>query len=101
MSTFSPRQKQILQRVAEGLTMKQIAAELGITEGCAKDHFDRAKDKIPIAKGARNRVVVVNWIHKNLGDSNGDGSEQVDRVRHRGKIPAAHKERRGHARCQT
>lgn len=90
MSTFSPRQKQVLQLVAEGHTMKQVAETLGITEGCAKDHFDRAKDKIPLAKGTRNRVIVANWIHKNLGDFNGDGAKQARRVRHRREIPAAH-----------
>lgn len=66
MSTFTPRQCDVLRLVAQGFTIKQIAEKLGISEGCAKDHFDHAKDRIPLPKGARNRVIVVNWIRENL-----------------------------------
>lgn len=81
--SFTPRQRQVLLLVAEGLTIKQIADQLGISEGCAKDHFDLAKDKIPIAKGNRNRVVIANWIHKNLskaGERSGKTKSKHSRV---------------------
>lgn len=52
---LTPRELQILQRMAEGLSNKEIAARLGVTENTVKTHAGRVYDKL----GARRRTQAV------------------------------------------
>ena len=46
--TLSPRERQVLQVVARGLSNSQIGAELYITEATVKTHLLRAYSKLGV-----------------------------------------------------
>lgn len=52
---LSPRQQQVLERIAEGMTNKEIGAELGISERTVKAYAQELYDKL----NARNRAGAV------------------------------------------
>jgi len=52
---LSARQEQVLGGVARGLQTKEIARELGISEGTVKTHLARACERL----GARTRAQAV------------------------------------------
>ncbi len=52
---LSPRQQQVLERIAEGMTNKEIGADLGITERTVKAYAQELYDKLE----ARNRAGAV------------------------------------------
>lgn len=47
---LSDREREVLQRVAEGLTNKEIAATLGITEKTARNHISHILDKLGLSR---------------------------------------------------
>ncbi len=53
--SLSPRQTQVLELMAEGMTNKEIGAELGVTERTVKAYAQELYDKL----GARNRAGAV------------------------------------------
>jgi pSer/pThr/pTyr-binding forkhead associated (FHA) protein len=53
--SLSPRQQQVLERMAEGMTNKEIGAELGVTERTVKAYAQELYDKLD----ARNRAGAV------------------------------------------
>lgn len=61
LDRFSPREREILQLVAEGLTNHEIAEGLVVAVPTVKTHISRIMDKI----GARDRVHVVIWAYEN------------------------------------
>ncbi len=52
---LSPRQQEVLERIAEGMTNAEIGAELGITERTVKAYAQELYDKL----GVRNRAGAV------------------------------------------
>jgi RNA polymerase sigma factor (sigma-70 family) len=58
--TLSPREREVLVRVARGLLNKQVAAELGITEDTVKVHRRRIMEKL----GAKSFAQVVLMAEK-------------------------------------
>jgi pSer/pThr/pTyr-binding forkhead associated (FHA) protein len=52
---LSPRQQQVLERMAEGMTNAEIGAELGVTERTVKAYAQELYDKL----GVRNRAGAV------------------------------------------
>jgi two-component system nitrate/nitrite response regulator NarL len=48
--TVTPRQMQIVQGVARGLTNVELAAELGIAERTVKSHIDHLKYKLHVSR---------------------------------------------------
>jgi pSer/pThr/pTyr-binding forkhead associated (FHA) protein len=52
---LSPRQQQVLERMAEGMTNAEIGAELGVTERTIKAYAQELYDKL----GVRNRAGAV------------------------------------------
>ncbi len=54
-ASLSPREEAALERVAAGLSDKEIAAELGVEPSTVKTLLTRARDKL----GARNRAQAV------------------------------------------
>src|SRR5438093_1214361 len=57
MRTLSARQRHILNYVTRGLTNKEIAAELGVSEQCVKSHVSRLFDRY----GVEGRVELVSY----------------------------------------
>src|SRR5438093_12924341 len=57
MRTLSARQRHILNYVTLGLTNKEIAAELGVSEQCVKGHVSRLFDRY----GVEGRVELVSY----------------------------------------
>jgi DNA-binding CsgD family transcriptional regulator len=53
--SLSPRQQQVLERMAEGMTNKEIGEELGVTERTVKAYAQELYDKLD----ARNRAGAV------------------------------------------
>jgi DNA-binding CsgD family transcriptional regulator len=53
--SLSPRQQQVLEGIAEGMTNKEIGAELGITERTVKAYAQEVYEKL----GVRNRAEAV------------------------------------------
>jgi DNA-binding NarL/FixJ family response regulator len=58
---FTPREMDIVHRVTRGLLNKQIADELGISEGTVKAHVHAIYKKL----GISSRVELTNWAHDN------------------------------------
>ncbi|MEU0102011.1 response regulator transcription factor [Streptomyces sp. NPDC006267] len=54
---LSPREKQVVVLLAEGMTNAEIAAALSITVGTVKTHLTNVQSKL----GARNRVEIASW----------------------------------------
>jgi|GEM_PF-1167025 len=58
MWDLSPRQREVLKLVADGLTNKEIAEELGCSEGTVETHMSRILAK----SGADSRTMLVSWV---------------------------------------
>jgi DNA-binding CsgD family transcriptional regulator len=54
---LSPRQKRVIELVAEGLTNRDVAEQLGISPGVVRNHLYRIYDKV----GISNRVELALW----------------------------------------
>lgn len=54
---LSPREKQVVVLLADGMTNAEIAAALSITVGTVKTHLTNVQSKL----GARNRVEIASW----------------------------------------
>jgi DNA-binding NarL/FixJ family response regulator len=61
LSALSLREREVALLIARGLTNKQIADELVISERTAEGHVDRIRDKL----GVRNRAEVAVWVVQN------------------------------------
>jgi len=57
---FSKREIECLQKVAEGLTSKSIAKELGISYRTVDQYIDAARKKV----GCRNRCEMISLLTK-------------------------------------
>lgn len=55
---LTARERQVVDLVAEGLTNKQIAARLTISERTAESHLEQIRSKL----GLRNRAQIAAWI---------------------------------------
>ncbi|MBH0243998.1 response regulator transcription factor [Streptomyces cavourensis] len=58
---LSPREREVVVLLAEGLTNAEIATALSITVGTVKTHLANVQAKL----GARNRVEVAAWAWRN------------------------------------
>lgn len=58
---LSPRELEVVEAVADGLTNSQIAALLYLEEGTVKSHLIHISDKL----GTTNRTQVVAWAFRN------------------------------------
>jgi DNA-binding CsgD family transcriptional regulator len=54
---LTPRQAEVAALVSEGLTNREIAERLGITERSAESHVERIRDRL----GLRSRAQVAAW----------------------------------------
>ena len=52
---LSPREKEVLQRLADGLSVAQISRQLYISESTTKTHISKLYDKL----GAANRAQAI------------------------------------------
>mgnify|MGYP001278551450 CR=1 FL=1 len=59
MSVLTPREQDVVDRIARGLEIKEIAHELQIGYHTAKMHIARAKHKL----GARNQIEIAILLH--------------------------------------
>lgn len=65
-SPLTPRHKQIVRLIAEGLLYKEIARELGISEHGVQMNVDRIKKIIPVSNTADiTRYALANRLAKN------------------------------------
>jgi DNA-binding CsgD family transcriptional regulator len=62
---LSPREREILTLVAEGMANKQIARRLGIAEHTVKIHLGNAFRRI----GVSDRTSAALWVREQLGAS--------------------------------
>jgi DNA-binding NarL/FixJ family response regulator len=60
-ATLTPREREVLQLVAEGLPNKQIARRLGISEKTVKAHLTKVFEAI----GVTDRTAAALWAHRN------------------------------------
>ena len=60
-SLLSPREKEVLALVAQGLTNRQIAAKLIITENTARNHVSHILDKLDLTR--RNEAATFAALH--------------------------------------
>jgi DNA-binding CsgD family transcriptional regulator len=74
---LSPRQREILGRVAAGRTSKEIAAELGISERTVNWHISKAFGRL----GASSRAEAVAITMRDDVNGNGDAREAEDHER--------------------
>ena len=66
---LTDREREVARLVARGLSNAEIAAELFISAGTAKNHLANIQQKL----GARNRVAVAGWAWASgLVDTGGD-----------------------------
>ena len=56
--TLTPRQREVAALIAEGLTNRDIAARLYITERSAESHVERIRDRM----GFRSRSQIAAWF---------------------------------------
>ena len=67
---LSARQREIMDLVARGLTNKEIAQQLGLTDGTVKQHLAAIFPKL----GVRNRTWAVSMWHQAAGEDPGQSS---------------------------
>jgi two-component system, NarL family, response regulator DevR len=60
MATLSPAERRILELVADGLTNRQIARQLWVTETTIKFHLSRIYRKLGVA----NRTAAAMWLRR-------------------------------------
>jgi DNA-binding NarL/FixJ family response regulator len=73
-SDLSPRQLQILQLLAEGLTNREIAMRLGCKENTAKKHTIHVFDRT----GMSTRVEAVIWFYQRQINEKDDYIRQLE-----------------------
>ena len=61
---LTPRELEVARLVAEGLTNRQMAVRLGITERTAETHVDHIRSKL----GFTSRAQIAAWVASGLGD---------------------------------
>ncbi len=70
---LTPRERQLMGLLAQGLKNKEIAWSLGITEGTVKVYLSRLFDKV----GANDRFELALMALKNLSPDNASASQMV------------------------
>ena len=60
-SALSPRQRDVAELVAGGLSNKEIAVRLFVAEGTAANHVQAILNRL----GLRNRVALAVWVARN------------------------------------
>lgn len=63
MSSFTPRQREIIAHLARGAKAQQVADTLGISVETIQTHIKRIYRKLEI----HNRVELVQWVMRNWG----------------------------------
>src|SRR5205823_10300636 len=56
---LSARERDVLERVVDGFTNREIADELGLSIDTIKTHVDHICDKLAVAGSSRSRVLAV------------------------------------------
>jgi DNA-binding NarL/FixJ family response regulator len=69
---LSDREREVLQLVAQGLTNKEIAAALGITEKTARNHISHILDKLGLSRRTEAAAYAVQKRLVTLPDAPGD-----------------------------
>ncbi len=62
LALLTPRERQVLELVAQGLTNKEIAARLYISENTVRTHLRRILDKLHV----HNRVEAAIWLREHI-----------------------------------
>ncbi len=78
---LSPRERQVLNCLVEGMSNKMIARKLGVTETTVKLHVKNILRKINV----RNRTQAAIWAIENRLIGSPEGSEGGRRTRHSGR----------------
>ena len=73
---LTPRERQLMGLLAQGLKNKEIAWSLGITEGTVKVYLSRLFDKV----GANDRFELALMALKNLSPDNASASQMVPQM---------------------
>ena len=55
---LSPREREVVQLVAQGLTSRDMARRLTVTERTVNTHLERIRDKL----GVRSRAEITAWL---------------------------------------
>jgi DNA-binding NarL/FixJ family response regulator len=58
MKQLTERQAQVAERVAQGLTNKEVARELGLSEETVKQHIREAAERLPGTTYPRHRLTL-------------------------------------------
>ena len=61
IDALTARQKEVLVRIAEGMTNREIAGDLAITEGTVKNVVTRILDELGVTDRTKLAVAVVRW----------------------------------------
>jgi non-specific serine/threonine protein kinase len=61
---LTPRELEVARLVAEGLTNRQVAVRLGITERTAETHVDHILTKLDFS----SRAQIAAWVASGAGD---------------------------------
>lgn len=85
MSVLTPREQDVVARIARGLEVKEIAHELQIGYHTAKMHIARAKRKL----GARNQLEIAILLHGGQPQAMPAAHEHPVRLCYEGTIEAA------------
>lgn len=64
LASLTPREHDVVERIARGLEIKEIARELGIGYQTVKMHIARARSKL----GLRNRLEIAIVMHGGIPD---------------------------------
>ena len=78
LGALTPRERDVVERIARGLEIKEIARELGINYQTAKMHIARAKRKL----FARNQVEIAILMHGGQPESMPAAHEHPVRLCH-------------------
>ena len=62
--TFSPREAEVVELLAKGMSNKRIAAELGVAESTIKFHLVRASSKVGTT--GLSRITLARWWWDNV-----------------------------------
>ena len=71
LAMLTPRERQVMQLICEGLSNKEIARRLSISEGTIKVHLHHICGKLV----AKNRVMLAMLAAQKVGQPSDDGAE--------------------------
>ena len=76
--TLTPREQEILEFVAKGLSAKEIAGQIGIAPRTVEGHIDSVRLKVRARNKAHMVTQAVLAGVLKLGESNRNGHENID-----------------------